>query len=207
MKSTFPLYREILASGPSPGTIFLILTRMKETGRIEDVIQECLKALAVYPNDINIRTLLAESYIEEEQLSLAESELEKVAAQIDDMVSSYILQAETFIRQKKTREAAKALNLYLAHHPDDDSALYLLKKLQTTETFPSTESTPSPDLVSPESPDEIKGIPDQMPEKGMARKRKEKMIAVLESWLGSIREQSKTGLNNSGALGPWPMDH
>jgi tetratricopeptide (TPR) repeat protein len=207
MKNTFPLYREILASGPSPGTIFLILTRMKETGRTEDVIRECLKALAVYPNDINIRTLLAESYIEKEQLSLAESELEKVAAQIDDMVSSYILQAEIFIRQKKTREAAKALNLYLAHHPDDDSALYLLNKLQTTETFPSTESTPSPDLVSPENPDEIKGIPDQMPEKGMENKRKEKMIAVLESWLGSIREQSKLGPNDSGSLGPWPVDH
>jgi tetratricopeptide (TPR) repeat protein len=200
MKNTFPLYREILASGPSPGTIFLVLTRMKETGRTEEVIQECLKALAVYPNDINIRTLLAESYIEEEQLSLAESELKKVAAQIDDMVSSYILQAEIFIRQKKTQEAAKALNLYLAHHPDDDSALYLLNKLQTTETFPSSESTPSPDLVSPETPDEIKGIPDHMPEKGMARKRKEKMIAVLQSWLGSIREQSKTGLNIVNAM-------
>jgi tetratricopeptide (TPR) repeat protein len=207
MKNTFPLYREILASGASPGTIFLILKRMKETGRTKEVIHECLKALDVYPNDINIRTLLAESYIEEEQLSLAESELEKVAAQIDNIVSSYILQAEIFIRQKKTQDAAKALNLYLAHHPDDDSALYLLNKLKTTDTFPSTESTPSPNLVSQKRPSEIKGIPDQMPEKGMTRKRKEKMIAVLESWLGSIREQSKEGLNDSGAFGPWPVDH
>jgi len=200
MKTTSPLYREILASGPSPGIIFLILKRMKETGRTKEVIQECLKALAVYPNDINIRTLLAESYIEEEQLSLAESELEKVASQIDDLVSSYILQAEIFIRQKKIQDAAKALNLYLTHHPNDDSALHLLKKLQTMETLHSTGSPPSPDLVSPERPSEVNGIPDQMPEKDRTRKREEKMIAVLESWLASIREQSKTGLNIVNAI-------
>lgn len=207
MKTTSPLYREILASGPSPGIIFLILTRMKETGRTKEVIQECLKALAVYPNDIKIRTLLAESYVEEEKLSLAESELEKVAAQIDDLVSSYILQAEIFIRQKKNQDAAKALNLYLAHHPDDDSALYLLEKLQALEALPSSGSPPSPDLVSPERPGEAKGVHDQMPEKDRIRKRKEKMISVLESWLVSIRGQSKTGLNHSGSFGPWPVDH
>jgi len=200
MKNTGPLYREILASEPSPGIIFLILKRMKETGRTKEVIQECLKALAVYPDDINIRTLLAESYIEEEQLSLAESELEKVALQIDDLVSSYILQAEILIRQKKIQEAAKVLNLYLAHHPDDDSALYLLTKLQNTETLPSAESTPSPDLVSTDRAGEIKGTPDQMPEEGSARKRKEKMIAVLESWLVSIREQSGTDPNTVNAI-------
>ncbi len=200
MKNTGPLYREILASGPSPGIIFLILKRMKETGRTKEVVQECLNALAVYPDDINIRTLLAESYIAEEQLSLAESELEKVALQIDDLVSSYILQAEILIRQKKIQEAAKALNLYLAHHPDDDSALYLLNKLKNTETFPSAESTPSPDPVSPERPFEIKGTPVQMPEKNRARERKERMIAVLESWLVSIREQSKTDPNIVNAM-------
>jgi hypothetical protein len=123
-----------------------------------------------------------------------------VAAQIDDLVSSYILQAEVFIRQKKTKEATKALNLYLTHHPDDNKALYLLDKLRSTQTLPSTESSPPPDLVSPERPSEIKGVPDQMPENGRARKRKEKMIAVLESWLVSIREQSKTGLNIVNAM-------
>ena len=207
MKTTSPLYREILASGPSAGTIFLILTRMKETGRSKEVIQECLKALAVYPNDINIRTLLAESYIEEEQLSLAESELEKVAARIDDLVSSYILQAEIFIRLKKTQDAVKVLNLYLTHHPDDDSALHLLKKIQAMEALSSSEAPPSPALVSPERPGEVKGIPDQMPENDKTRKRKEKMIAVLESWLVSISEQSKSGPNDSGSFDPYPVDH
>jgi tetratricopeptide (TPR) repeat protein len=175
---------------------------MKENGQMKEVIQECLKALSVYPNDIHIRTLLAESYLEEGQLSQAESELEKVVARIDDLISAYILQAEIFIRQKRTQEAVKALKLYLAHHPDDDSALYLLNELQTT----------SPDLVSMERPDERKDMPDhdQVPEdsrEDRTRKRKLKMIAVLESWLGAVREQSKADPNNSGAFGPWPVDH
>jgi tetratricopeptide (TPR) repeat protein len=202
MEISDPLYNEILANGPSPGTLFLVLSRMKENGQMKEVIQECLKALSVYPNDIHIRTLLAESYLEEGQLSQAESELEKVVARIDDLISAYILQAEIFIRQKRTQEAVKALKLYLAHHPDDDSALYLLNELQTT----------SPDLVSMERPDERKDMPDhdQVPEdsrEDRTRKRKLKMIAVLESWLGAVREQSKADPNNSGAFGPWPVDH
>jgi len=202
MEISDPLYNEIFANGPSPGTLFLVLSRMKENGQMKEVIQECLKALSVYPNDIHIRTLLAESYLEEGQLSQAESELEKVVARIDDLISAYILQAEIFIRQKRTQEAVKALKLYLAHHPDDDSALYLLNELQTT----------SPDLVSMERPDERKDMPDhdQVPENSRedrTRKRKLKMIAVLESWLGAVREQSKADPNNSGAFGPWPVDH
>ena len=202
MEISDPLYNEILANGPSPGALFLVLSRMKENGQMKEVIQECLKALSVYPNDIHIRTLLAESYLEEGQLSQAESELEKVVARIDDLISAYILQAEIFIRQKRTQEAVKALKLYLAHHPDDDSALYLLNELQTT----------SPDLVSMERPDERKDMPDhdQVPENSRedrTRKRKLKMIAVLESWLGAVREQSKADPNNSGAFGPWPVDH
>jgi len=209
MEISDPLYSEILANGPSPGTLFLVLSRMKENGQMKEVIQECLKALSLYPNDIYIRTLLAESYLEEDQLTQAESELEKVVARIDDLISAYILQAEIFIRQKRTQEAVKALKVYLAHHPDDDSALYLLNELRVKEGGSATESPPSPNLVSMERPDERKGIPDQVLEdnrEDRARIRKRKMIAVLESWLGAVREQSKADLNNSGAFGPWPVD-
>jgi len=210
MKSTDPLYSEILANGPSPGSIFLVLSRMKENGQIKEVIQECLKALSIHPNDIHIRRLLAESYLEEGQVSQAGSELGKVVAQIDDLISAYILQAEVFIRQKRTHEAVKALKLYLAHHPDDDSALYLLNELQNKEGGPATDSPSSPDIAPLEIHDDIKGTPDQVLEDNIedkARIRKRKMIAVLESWLGSVREQSKADLNNSGAFGPWPLDH
>jgi tetratricopeptide (TPR) repeat protein len=197
METIDPFFNEILANGPSAGTLFLILSRMKENGQIKEVIQECLKALSVHPNDIHIRTLLAESYFEEGQISQAESELEKVAARIDNLISAYILQAEIFISQKRTKEAVKALELYLAHRPDDDSALYLLKELRTAEGI--------------YTPDERKDMPehDQVLEDSVeerARKRKMKMIAVLESWLGAVREQSRAELNKGASLGPWPVD-
>jgi len=211
METTDALYSEILANRPSPGTLLLVLSRMKENGQLKEVIQECLKALSVYPNDIYIRRLLAESYLEEGRLSQAESELEKIIARIDDLMSSYILQAEIFVRQKREQEAIKVLKLYLAHRPDDDSALYLLNELQTKETVSATESPPSPDLVSMGRHDERKGMPDhdQVVEESRENRvtiRKRKMIAVLESWLGVVREQSKADLNKSRTLGPWPID-
>ena len=45
---------QILSNGPSPGTLFLVLSKMKEEGHVTRVIQECLRALQVYPYDIHV---------------------------------------------------------------------------------------------------------------------------------------------------------
>ncbi|MFC1535462.1 tetratricopeptide repeat protein, partial [Thermodesulfobacteriota bacterium] len=250
------LFSEILSSGPSPGTLFLILSRMKEEGRLRKVIEECHKALDVYPHDIRIRRLLAESYLESDQIPQAELELEKVIKQIDGLISSYSLQAEIFIRQKREKEAVEILKIYLAHRPDDDEALRLLDTLQqseeiSAEPLPVMEEVDTPledvregvlpdyeggdlpdiatatlaevyfdqgliekavetyekviaknldDVQSKRRFDEIRGImaQDQVAEdKGedKVREKKEKMITILETWLASIREQSKAGVS------------
>ncbi len=127
------LYSQVLTSGPSPGTLVLVLSKLKEAGRLIKVIEECLKALNLYPKDIQIRRLLAETYFEAGLTSQAETELEKVTIQIDDLVSSYKLQAELYAKQGKKMEAFEALKLYLAHRPDDQEALNLLETLEPIE--------------------------------------------------------------------------
>jgi len=224
MENKDDLYSNILSDGPSPSTLFLILSRMKKTGQLKEVIQECLKALSIYPNDIYIRRLLAEIYFEEGQLSQAEAELDKVIARINDLISCYSLQARIFLQQGKESEALASLKLYLSHRPNDQTALNLFNQLQTTLTPFKEEGLPDIDSVTlaethfdqgrieeavetyeriiaqnpdnitlRERLDEIKGIMGKMTED----RRKEKIISILESWLSSLREGSKAGLNEN----------
>jgi len=130
MEKSSDLFGQILSHGPSQSTLFLILTKMKEEGRFREVIQECHKALGFYPDDLRLRTLLAESYLELGFIGLAELELAKVTSHLHDLVSVYKLQAEIYIQQQRDEEALDALNQYLALNPDDQNALDLLRKLE-----------------------------------------------------------------------------
>lgn len=122
---------EILNRGPSSGSLFLILTRMKDEGRLNKVVQACLRFLTLYPDDVRLRTLLAESYAEMGFITLAGTELEKVAAMIDDMASAYRLLADIYARQQRHSEAADMLRRYLAHYPGQIEALELLRRMET----------------------------------------------------------------------------
>jgi tetratricopeptide (TPR) repeat protein len=130
MESLHDLLNDILAGSPSPGTLFIVLSKMKEDGRLKEVIQECNKALNIYADDIRIRQLLVESYLDSGQMSLAETESEKALEQILALISIYKTQADIFRRQGRKAEALKALKIYLAHRPDDKEALELLAELE-----------------------------------------------------------------------------
>ena len=254
MANTDDLYTRILADGPSPKTLFHLLSNLKKEGQLRRVIQESLKALNAYPNDIHIRRLLAETYFDAGLISQAEAELEKVSALITDLTDTYKLQAEIYMKQNRKEEATRCLELYLAHRPNDRMALDFLNALQPKEEAPveapyphieapSTKSEEQevlqgapaldegpPEIATPtlaeiyfeqgqidEAIDTYEIIVAQNPEdessrgrleelKGMIsaqsateeegrneiREKKEKMIAILESWLTSIREQFKT---------------
>lgn len=125
------LLSEIMAKGPSPATIYIILSRLKEEGQWKRVIQECIKALAVTPDDIPIRRLLAEAYLGSGLLSQAETELKKVTLKIDDLIPAYRLLTEVYARQGRAEEASQAMKIYLAHRPEDGSAQEILKGLIT----------------------------------------------------------------------------
>lgn len=130
MEKSNDLLGEILNNGPSQGTFFLVLKKMKEEGRASEVIRECQKALSIYPDDLRLRTLLAESYLDLGFIGLAETELATVTSRLGDLVSAYKLQAEIYTKQHRTEEAVWALNQYLVHRPDDHNALDLLDKIK-----------------------------------------------------------------------------
>ena len=131
MEKSNDLLGEILNYGPSQGTFFLVLQKMKEEGRSSEVIRECQKALSLYPDDLHLRTLLAESYLDLGFIGLAETELATVTSRLGDLASAYKLQAEIYTKQQRTEEAVWALNQYLVHRPDDHDALDLLDKIKS----------------------------------------------------------------------------
>jgi tetratricopeptide (TPR) repeat protein len=139
MGSSHDFYDQILHSAPSQRTLLLILTKLKEEGDIDRVIQECLKALAVYPNDIYIRRLLAESYLEMNQVSSAETELKKIIGFISDLADVYKLQAEIYGKQGRNKEAIEALKIYLAYNPQDEYARLLHDDLRSEEVPSASE--------------------------------------------------------------------
>ncbi len=245
------LYTQILADGPSPKTLFHLLSKLKKEGQLRRVIQESLKALNAYPNDIHIRRLLAQAYFEAGLISQAEAELDKVSALIGDLTDTYRLQAQIYMKQKRQQEAARSLELYLAHRPDDQEALDFLATLTpkeeplaqepqppmeeipakaeeqaTVEDASASEEEP-PEIATPtlaeiyfeqgqideaintygiivaQDPEDesskrrLEELKTMIAEQGAVeekeldevRQKKEKMIAILESWLGNIREQ------------------
>ncbi len=145
MGNSHDFYDQILNSAPSQKTLLLILTKLKEEGDVDRVIRECLKALAVYPNDVYIRRLLAESYLETSQVSSAETELKKAIELISDLADVYKLQAEICGKQGRNKEAIEALKIYLAYYSQDEDALRLYDELSTKEEPSASELQSSPE--------------------------------------------------------------
>jgi tetratricopeptide (TPR) repeat protein len=170
MEKSNDLLGEILNYGPSQGTFFLVLKKMKEEGRSSEVIRECQKALSLYPDDLRLRTLLAESYLDMGFIGLAETELATVTSRLGDLVSAYKLQAEIYTKQQRNEEAVWALNQYLVHRPDDHDALDLLDKIksgvegekpketQALEDFAHTEEEKVEDLVNSQEEDILESV-------------------------------------------------
>ncbi|MGD8230265.1 MAG: tetratricopeptide repeat protein, partial [Desulfobacteraceae bacterium] len=156
MAETDELYTRILADGPSPKTLFHLLSKLKKEGQLRRVIQESLKALNAYPNDIHIRRLLAETYFDAGLISQAETELEKVSALIGDLTDTYKLQAEIYMMQNRKEEAARSLELYLAHCPEDQVALNFFDRLAPKEEAPAKESQrPIEEIDAKTEPQEV----------------------------------------------------
>lgn len=159
------LLNEILAGNPSSETFLVILARIKETGDLKDVILKCHKALEIYPNNIQIRKLLAEAYFEDGRILEAESEVTKAIHGIEELISSYLLQANILEQQKRDEEAIEFLKLFLAHCPENKKANALMESLHDrmdkvtsksmgskgdeTEEFPSPVQDESVEIITP----------------------------------------------------------
>jgi len=125
------LDKEIIDKIETPSASVLLIKLLIEEGRTEIAVKACLKALEIFPDDINIRRLLAETYFSQGHLDLAEIELDRLAYKIGELSSIFKLQAKVFRKEDRLREAIKALELYLAHHKSDKEASQLLSELNS----------------------------------------------------------------------------
>jgi tetratricopeptide (TPR) repeat protein len=123
------LIEQILESAPSRNTVFLILSKLKEEGRIDEVINGCLNTLNYFPDYIPLRQLLAEVYIEKGSFSLAENELKSIASEIKNFIPVFKSLGDIYLKQGKQDKASNALNIYLAHYPDDEEAHELIANI------------------------------------------------------------------------------
>ena len=251
--------KEILEKNPSQGTLYVLLTTMKEDGRNNLVIGECLKALLRFPDDLTLRKILAEAYLGDGRLTDAEAEFDRVIKGIKNLAGVYKSRAEIYVRQKREDAAADSLKQYLAIFPEDEDAALLLEELDVAEdvspieipeeetgadileteepadtgTMETQEQEEFPEIITaslaetyfdqgklPEAReiyekliekdpedmavksrlDEISALmepkdePENIQVEDKARRKKEKMISILDSWRSNIRELAEEGV-------------
>ena len=126
------LYTEIIDKIETPSASALLVKLLLKEGKAEMAIEACLKALEIFPDNMSIRRLLAETYVQQGRMEFAERELKKLADQIGEFTSVFKLQAKLFKKEEKPDEAIRALEVYLVHHKDDEEAIQLLSELSST---------------------------------------------------------------------------
>jgi tetratricopeptide (TPR) repeat protein len=174
MTSQDALYNEILRHGASSETLRVLLSELKKEGNPGKVIQECIRAIRIYPEDLFLRRLLAESYLEAGFISEAERELERLTCQVDEMVSPYKLLANIYRKQRRGEEAIRKLRIYLAHRPEDHEALEVFETLhaepEVTKEAPAAEIMEDTAAVEIHEPvvEEEAEWPEEVPETEIA---------------------------------------
>jgi len=253
---------EIFENNPSQGTLYVLLSVMKENGRHNLVIRECLKALMRYPEDLTLRKILAETYLMDGRLVEAESEFGKVINGMKKLAGAYRSQAEIFVRQKREDDAISSLKKYIIFFPEDEDAAVLLEELLATSAVASIElsekqisadiseavepgiadimeaqeSDAFPEIITASLAetyfdqgklaeareiyekllekdtedtslqsrlDEISAMmeqkdePEEIQAEDTARRKKERMISILDSWRNNIRDMAEGGVTAS----------
>lgn len=157
MKRLSDLYGEILDQGPSLTTLHLVLEKMREEKRFSEVVRACNEGLRRYPDDIRLRRMLAECYMEMGFFSLAETEVNLAVEKLEELLPLFKFQAEVFERQGRIKEAGEAARKYAAYFSGNGEAAQLFGRLaQTEEAFPSESDEVPNDQDSPISvPEEI----------------------------------------------------
>jgi tetratricopeptide (TPR) repeat protein len=148
MEETNDFYRTILKHGPAQSTLLIILRKMKEDGRIREVLQECIKGLAIYPDDIRLRWLLAECYLELGFLALAENEIVVAGEAIRTLAPVFKIQADLLERQGRLEDASAALETYLGLVPEDPEGIERLRAIKQDEVVHPLQAPPAEEMVS-----------------------------------------------------------
>jgi tetratricopeptide (TPR) repeat protein len=154
MTSKDGLYKQVFKNGASSETLRILLSELKKEGNPGKVIQECIRAIQIYPEDLFLRRLLAESYLEAGFISQAEMELERLTSQIDELVSPYKLLANIYRKQHRAEDAIRNLRIYLSHRPEDHEALGVFESLHAQPPM-VMEEMPVPEIEEEAAAPEI----------------------------------------------------
>ena len=153
MEDNTVLYDEILNCGPSQSTLHALLTRIKDEGRPNEAVKWCIAFLRVYPKDIYLRMLLAESYLDLGLIGQSETEFTKVVSGMNDLLVSHKKLAEIYERQKRFKEADAHAKMFLAHHPKDAETGALQDRVKAVQKAAIGDSEAF-DQASPVPPDD-----------------------------------------------------
>jgi len=215
------IYSEVIDKIATPKARLLLVEILKKEGKTQNVIDACKKVLEIFPEDIHMRRLLAETYLGEGSLDLAEKELENIARQFSDLSSIFKLQSDVFKRENKIDDAIHSMQLYLAHNESDQEAADLLADLRLPKEKPSAlptsalgeiyykqgeldEAIKVYEQVVTSSPDdekakrrldELRGVKEEQEgekERSQSvRERKLKLLGVLERWLTGVEQRKE----------------
>ncbi len=218
------IYDEVIDKIATPKARLLLVEMLKKEGKPQTVIHACQKVLEIFPDDIHIRRLLAETYAEEGSLDLAEKELGEITKKIDELSYVFKFQSDLFRRENKIDDAIHALQLYLAHNESDQEAADLLAELSAPKEEPSAlptstlaelyykqgeldEAIKVYEQVVDSSPDDEKAkhrLDELQKEKKTQvgerekvksiRERKVKLLGVLERWLAAVEQRKAAAL-------------
>ncbi|MFP3929162.1 MAG: tetratricopeptide repeat protein [Desulfobacteraceae bacterium] len=115
------------------GLLIALIMELKKNGHTKSVVSQCRCVLERDPGNIEIRRLLAETYLDLDLPARAGDELEHAARRLDDLAEIYLDLAGVYERQGRKAEASRALEIFLAHHPENARALELSKRLSSGE--------------------------------------------------------------------------
>ncbi len=119
--------------GTAQGLLIAVLRELKKDGATRTVISHCRRALEQDPGNVELRLLLAHAYLDSELLSRAGDELEQAARRLDEMAEAYLDLARVYERQGRKAEASTAVEVFLAHHPEDARGLELRESIGPAE--------------------------------------------------------------------------
>lgn len=122
-------YNKIMDKIATPQSNLLLIELLKDQGDTSSLIKACLKSLKIFPNDIAVRKILAETYFEQGYAGLAEGEIDTICNEIDTFTKIYKTKAKLYKKEGRFDEAIETLKLYSGHCPDDQEAKELLSEL------------------------------------------------------------------------------
>ena len=122
-------YNKIMDTIARPQSNLSLIELLRDQGNTGNLIKACLKSLETFPDDIAVREILAEIYLEQGYAGLAEGEIDTICRKIDELSKIYKIKAKLFKKEGRFDEAMESLRLYSAHCPDDQEANGLLSEL------------------------------------------------------------------------------